>query len=124
MFSKRFSRLEASSDCDSPCGSRPNCVCSLCPDADHRHAIAPLSADQAIDDIARIIAEMEGSTIVEADSSYLHATFKSRMGFVDDVELSVGQGMIHVRSASRLGYGDHGINRQRVEFIRSALNNI
>ena len=123
MFTKRFSRLDASSVLDSPCGSRPNCVCSQCPDSDRVHAIAPirLTTDKPMEVIAAVITAMDRSTIVESSPSYIHALFRSRFGFVDDVELSLGEGVIHVRSASRLGYGDHGVNRQRVESIRVAL---
>jgi uncharacterized protein (DUF1499 family) len=45
------------------------------------------------------------------------------MGYVDDVEfyLDEGANVIHVRSASRLGKSDLGVNRQRVEEIRAKL---
>ena len=55
---------------------------------------------------------------------YLHAECRSALfGFVDDLELHLraSDGIIAVRSASRLGYGDLGVNRRRVESLRSAL---
>jgi uncharacterized protein (DUF1499 family) len=55
---------------------------------------------------------------------YLHVEFTSAtMGFVDDVEfvLDAPARTIHVRSSSRLGYRDFGVNRERVEKIRSAF---
>ena len=59
--------------------------------------------------------------MVKHDASYLYAELKSkRMGFVDDVEFFAVEkdGVIHVRSASRLGRRDFGVNRERVESIR------
>jgi uncharacterized protein (DUF1499 family) len=48
------------------------------------------------------------------------------MGFVDDVEffLDEGANVIHVRSASRLGQSDLGVNRKRVETIRAKFNEL
>ena len=62
--------------------------------------------------------------IVRKTDDYLHAECKSAwLGFVDDLELHwrPSDGMIAVRSASRLGYGDFGVNRRRVEVIRGIL---
>jgi uncharacterized protein (DUF1499 family) len=67
---------------------------------------------------------MEGSTIIEENNSYLYAEFKSKlMGYVDDVEfyLDSNTNSVQVRSASRLGKSDLGVNRKRVEEIRSKL---
>jgi uncharacterized protein (DUF1499 family) len=45
------------------------------------------------------------------------------MGYVDDVEFLAApeQNIVHVRSASRLGYSDMGVNRERIETIRSLM---
>ena len=65
---------------------------------------------------------MQRSTIVMEDKDYLHAEFRSALiGFVDDVEFLVDDKVIHVRSASRVGYGDHDVNRKRVEEIYSQV---
>ena len=58
--------------------------------------------------------------IITATDDYLHAVCRTRLGFPDDVEclLSPEGGVIHVRSASRLGYSDWGVNRRRVEDLR------
>jgi uncharacterized protein (DUF1499 family) len=67
---------------------------------------------------------MERTTIIEATDSYLYAEFKSKlMGYVDDVEfyLDPAANVIQVRSASRLGQSDLGVNRQRIETIRQKL---
>ncbi len=59
--------------------------------------------------------------IVTASESYLHAEFRSAVfRFVDDVEFLVQDHVIQVRSASRLGYSDLGVNRKRVEALRQA----
>ena len=62
--------------------------------------------------------------IVTLRDDYLHAECRSAwLGFVDDLELHLraGDGVIAVRSASRLGYSDLGVNRARVESLREAL---
>ena len=66
-----------------------------------------------------------GGTIQREESTYLWASFTSkRLRFVDDVELRVDadKHIIHVRSASRVGRSDFGVNRARVEMLRSLLN--
>ncbi|MEO8305065.1 MAG: DUF1499 domain-containing protein [Betaproteobacteria bacterium] len=109
-----------------PCPDRSNCVSSQASDAEH--AIAPLAFKgdpaTAMAQLADAIRAMSGSTIVVLRSDYLHAEFASSLwGFVDDVEFAVvpGATAIAVRSASRRGYGDFGVNRKRVEAIRAAL---
>jgi uncharacterized protein (DUF1499 family) len=65
---------------------------------------------------------MPGARIVESKPDYLYAQFTTRvMRFVDDVEFwfSQSDNVIHVRSASRVGRRDFGVNRQRVEAIRA-----
>jgi uncharacterized protein (DUF1499 family) len=64
--------------------------------------------------------------IVEEQPGYLRVESSSRLiGFVDDVEFLVDaeHHVVHVRSASRMGYSDLGVNRQRVEDIRRQLAN-
>ena len=107
-----------------PCPSSPNCVSSQ--SRDPEHTIAPLSyaqsATRAMADLKRIILGMKRSKIVEERDSYIHAEFTSALWrFVDDVEFYFDEGAktIHVRSASRLGKSDFGVNRKRVEEIRA-----
>jgi len=71
--------------------------------------------------LKKIILGMERTSIIEETDNYLYAEFKSAgMGFVDDVEFSIDaeKKVIHVRSASRVGYSDLGVNRKRIEAIR------
>ncbi len=77
--------------------------------------------NEALARLRSIIEAMPRTKIVKATPQYLRAEFRSAIfGFVDDVELAVGgaPGVIHVRSASRVGYWDLGVNRRRVEQIR------
>jgi uncharacterized protein (DUF1499 family) len=110
-----------------PCPPSPNCVCSQCTDS--LHQIAPLSftssSEQALSKLKSIIQSLPRTKIITATEDYLYAEFKTAlMGFVDDVEFYLDSHTqeIHVRSASRLGYGDLGVNRQRIETIRALFN--
>lgn len=109
-----------------PCPDSPNCVSS---DAQNtRHAVAPmhLVADPATGwtAIQEIINQMPRTKIIEATDRYLHITFKSRLwGFIDDLELKLDPqtNIISIRSASRSGKYDFGVNRRRVEDLRNQL---
>lgn len=109
-----------------PCSNRPNCVCSE--DKDLPSYIKPLSlsgrAENQWERARQVIREMGGRIIQEQDS-YLWATFTTRIfRFVDDLELrmDIENQVIHIRSASRVGYSDMGANRKRVEDFRSRFN--
>ena len=125
MFAgKRPTNLGVQNGRLAPCPGTPNCVCS--DDKDAGHAIAPLTFQStpatAIAQLKQIITGMERTTIVTESADYLYAEFTSKlMGFVDDVEFyaDASTQTIHVRSASRLGKSDLGVNRQRIEAIRS-----
>ncbi|MGK7942729.1 MAG: DUF1499 domain-containing protein [Crocosphaera sp.] len=106
-----------------PCPSTPNCVNSQNKDAEH--SIEALSyqgnGKEAIAELKTIINQQERTKIIAETDNYLYAQFTTHwMGFVDDVEFYVNenQGIIDVRSASRLGESDLGLNRQRIEQIR------
>jgi uncharacterized protein (DUF1499 family) len=96
--------------------------------ADAEHYIAPLryagDAAQAWNALRRIVEGMQRARVVKAGPDYLHVEFSSKlMGFVDDTEFYLDKkaGEIQVRSASRLGRRDFGVNRERVEYIRARL---
>lgn len=106
------------------CPDTPNCVCSFAHDP--QHEIQPLRftgfADEAMAKLKRVLQAMPGARIVTTTDRYLHAEFTSRLfRFVDDVEFLIdpAQNVIHVRSASRAGKSDLGVNRARVESIRN-----
>ena len=113
----------------SQCPDRPNCVCSE-PGNDAGHTIAPIRIpdDSALDPLPvlkQLILEM-GGTVQAESGSYLAATFSSAIfGFVDDLEIRVDvpQRVIHVRSASRVGHSDMGVNRQRSDLLKKLYLN-
>ena len=109
------------------CPDKPNCVSSEFV-ADAKHYIEPLvyaasDAEGVMSRLKTIIYEMGGSIQVE-ESDYLAATFTSSVfRFVDDLELrfDADQQTIHLRSASRVGHGDGGANRKRVELLKESF---
>ena len=67
---------------------------------------------------------MPRATVIRTEGAYLYAEFRTRlMRYVDDVELYYDEraGLVHVRSASRLGRRDFGVNRRRVEELRALV---
>jgi len=109
-----------------PCPDSPNCVCSEShSQTSAEHAISPMRLnDDVWQGLKTIIVEMGGS-IEQDDGDYLHATFSSALfHFVDDVELrrDIDHDLIQIRSASRAGHSDFGVNRKRVEQIVHAAN--
>lgn len=124
-----------------PPSKTPNSVssqASLYPDHPQRAYadIAPLplpvnpnaqgNPNASLDRIADIIGTMDGAKIVKREPNYLYAQFTTPlMKYVDDAEFWFDpvEGVIHVRSASRLGKSDLGVNRERIEFIRQKLEN-
>ena len=119
----------ATSDRLSPCPKSPNCVSSL--SEDESHYVAPLAYETTLEEarekLISVINSMKRSEMVTAEVNYIHATFKSALfGFVDDVEFLFDdqRKVIDVRSASRTGYSDLGVNRKRVEEIRKKFVNL
>ena len=129
MFSwKRPDNLGVKDGRLAPCRRSPNCVCSQGDPADAVHHVAAIAfqggALEAMAAVRRAVESMQRATIVRHDPGYLYAEFRSRlMRYVDDVEFAYDEkaGLIHVRSASRLGRRDFGVNRERVEAIRAQL---
>ena len=108
-----------------PCPTSPNCVSSIAGE-DKDHAIAPLTYSEpfakARQRLLDTIRYMERTTIITENEHYIHAEFRSGLfRFVDDVEFYFDDqaNIIHVRSASRVGHSDFGVNRRRVEEIRN-----
>jgi uncharacterized protein (DUF1499 family) len=106
-----------------PCPASQNCVSSQA--VDREHFVPPLAytmdTPAAMADLKKSILTMKRSRIAEERGNYIHAEFTSAIWrFVDDVEFYAEDNakVIHVRSASRLGTSDFGVNRKRVEAIR------
>ena len=121
-------RAGMSSDRLSPCPESPNCVSSLSEDKSHHVEALTYNTtlEEAREKLISVINSMERSEIVTAETNYIHATYKSSLfRFVDDVEFSFDdqEKIIDVRSASRTGYSDLGVNRRRIEEIRQRFVN-
>lgn len=112
-----------------PCSWKPNCVSST---ADHiidaTHFVEPLkitgNAGPAWAAAVALVKSVPRVTIVTESANYLHAEYHSKaMGYVDDVELALDAAakLIQIRSASRLGVRDFGVNRARAESLRTRL---
>ena len=106
-----------------PCPSSPNCVVSE--GGDPAHSVTPIplrgSPAEGMRDLIELLARLRS---VAARPDYGHAEFRSALfGYVDDFEarLDERERRIEVRSASRSGTSDLGVNRRRVATIRAAL---
>ncbi len=112
-----------------PCPTSNNCVISQ--DGDRKHVIDPISynvdRDTAQKALLKVITVVPRTKVIEQTDNYIHALSKSRIfKFIDDVEFyfPADENVIHVRSASRVGESDLGVNRRRVEQIRLALRDL
>lgn len=120
---KRPAHLGAKQGKLAPPSKKPNSVSSQA-QPNHPAYIAPLQLKSAADwqALAGKIANLTGASIITSTPDYMHVEFKSGlMGFVDDVELLLDGKLVQVRSASRLGYSDLGVNRKRVEQLRQLV---
>lgn len=111
------------------CPASPNCVVSQ--DGDSKHAIAPITyhvdRNTARETLLKVLTVVPRTEVVEQTDNYIHALSKSRIfKFVDDVEFyfPTNESVIHMRSASRIGDSDLGVNRRRLEQIRLALQDL
>lgn len=102
-----------------PCPASPNCVSSEVGTEPEKRVES--FAPGAWGTIADAVTEM-GGTITVRNEGYLAAEFTSAtFGFVDDVEFRLTNEAVHVRSASRVGYSDAGVNAARIEDLRSQV---
>lgn len=121
MFSwKRPDNLGVREGRLAPCKRSPNCVSSQANPSDLEHYIAPIHGSMAA---ARSAVESFPRTrIIKNEKNYLYAEFRSRLlRYVDDVELFFDGQVLQVRSCSRLGRRDFGVNRRRVEALRKLI---
>ncbi|MCB9949905.1 MAG: DUF1499 domain-containing protein [Planctomycetaceae bacterium] len=101
------------------CPDKPNCVCSV--DSRPEHTIDPIKfAGDGSEQWQRLVAAIKSDArakVVTQTNNYLHAEFTTPLfQFVDDLELHLDRqhNTIHIRSASRTGHSDLGVNRARV----------
>ena len=113
----------------SPCPRTPNCVSSQ--EKNFQQRIQPItfegSLELAKEKLYWVINSMRGTRIIRQDVLYWHVEFTTQLlRFIDDVEFYFdgSHSLIHVRSASRQGYWDLGVNRRRVENIRSRFEEL
>ena len=105
------------------CPSKPNCVSSQTDNPAHKieHISYKSGRAEVYSILVDIIKNIKRTKIVSKKDNYLHVEFTSGIfRFVDDVEFYFedNKNIIHVRSASRLGYSDMGVNRKRIMHIR------
>ena len=111
-----------------PCPDKPNCVCSEYKE-DIQHFIAPITISskklpRAMEHI-KISIKSLGGQIQTENNAYLAATFSSSFfGFIDDVEFRIDaeNQLVHIRSAARSGHSDFGVNKKRVNNLKTILN--
>ena len=112
-----------------PCPKTPNCVSSQADD--EKHYTEPLrfmgTQQEAKSHILKMLESEQRAKPLEIRNDYIRAEFTSALfGFTDDVEFyfpenQSGETIIQIRSASRIGYSDLGVNRKRVDQIRNKL---
>ena len=103
----------------SACPSSPNCVSSEAGTTDEKR-VEPLPLS-VWNNLPTIIVELGGS-VIQQDETYLAAEFKSSVfGFVDDLEFRKTETDVQVRSGSRVGHSDAGVNAARVAALRDAI---
>ncbi|MEZ8823606.1 DUF1499 domain-containing protein [Vibrio amylolyticus] len=106
-----------------PCEESPNCV-STEDEREQHHLIAfNLKNNANIDQIEQVALQMKGSKTATKEENYIRIEYTSSfLRFVDDLELKVNGSRLIVRSESRLGYSDFGVNRERAEQLRDMLH--
>jgi len=106
------------------CKPTPNCVSSQADSSDREHYIAPIAYSGTMHELRRAVESMTRASVIREEGNYLYAEYKSALlGYVDDVELLLDEkaALVHVRSASRLGRSDFGVNRKRMEELRGLI---
>lgn len=120
----REGRLKAPSPTANSVSSQARLHAESRPPASARINPFPLlgNAEASMARLRSVLEATEGVQIVQAAPDYLRAEAKTRwLGFIDDLEFWVDpvDGVIHLRSASRLGRRDFDVNRERIEEIRA-----
>ena len=115
--------INNSTDPITPCPKTPNCVSSV--DTGRGHFIKPLnftgSAKDAQYRLLNILNDLNRARVITFEENVIQVEFISTvLGFVDDVEFHFDdiKKIVHVKSASRVGFSDLGVNRRRIEKIR------
>ncbi len=107
-----------------PCGNKPNCVSTQ--ESRQEHHLEPflLTESATLDAIEQAALKLPGAKTAVKDGNYLRIECTSKiMRFVDDLELKIADDKLVVRSESRVGYSDFGVNRKRADQLRKELFN-
>ncbi|PSU91387.1 DUF1499 domain-containing protein [Photobacterium kishitanii] len=109
---------------DTRCDNKSHCVSTI--EQREKFKLAPfMLTPKGIQSWAEIIAlaqTLPGAKLVEHDDHYFHIEVRSAVfGFIDDFEVKQQAQQLHVRSISRSGYSDFGVNRKRAQQFRSLL---
>jgi uncharacterized protein (DUF1499 family) len=112
-----------------PCKDTPNCVSSQALDEGHYIAPFKISGDPTLawQALRKAIITHDRMILTHETQNTLHAEATSLvLRFVDDIDaiLDAKAGLIHIRSASRRGHSDFGVNRKRIEAIRTQLRKL
>lgn len=105
-----------------PCGDKPNCVSTQ--DSREEFTLAPftLTENANLDDIEKAALSLGRAKTADKNQDYLRIEYTSRVfRFVDDLELRIDGNTLIVRSESRTGHSDFGVNRKRADALREAL---
>lgn len=108
-----------------PCPKSLNCVCCCHDNTAHYIEPLPFSSSDTLDRIQAFMNSHYNVQVVQRTPDYLHLVVTTpMMRFKDDVEFAVDhkKNIVRVRSASRVGSSDFGVNRKRIEAVRSYLN--
>ncbi len=97
------------------CPSSPNCI--------YTSFSYEGTEEQASAKLLQVLNDYPRCTITQNDGTYIRAEFTTALlRFTDDAEFLIQDGMIQVRSASRVGYSDFGKNRRRMEEVKEAFD--
>ncbi len=112
-----------------PCSNTPNCVSSQATDKLHYILPYKISGDpkRAWAEFRKVVSAHDRMQISHESEDTLHAEATSLiLQFVDDIDavLDAKAGLIHIRSASRVGHSDFGVNRKRIENLRAQLRKL
>ena len=106
------------------CPAKPNCVSSQAVDSHHIEPFKVMEDGSiAFEKLRELLVERRDTTLISSDDTTIRVEFRTLLGFVDDglFVLDTANGLIHIRSAARLGYWDLGKNRSRMEEIRQSF---
>lgn len=105
------------------CPDSPNCMSTSYSDDSH-HIPAITGDEQVFETLKNLVMTEDNTTVISNTDNYLHAEFRSKLlNYVDDLELLhiSGSKQIQVRSASRLGKSDFGVNKNRIQALLHKL---